>query len=314
MLQQTQVRTVIGYFERFIVALPTLHALAEAPLDRVLALWSGLGYYSRARNLHRTAQLCVEQFAGELPRDVVALSALPGIGRSTAAAILAQAYGDRHAILDGNVRRVLARHHAIHGWPGSSAIQNVLWQHARAHTPKSRVADYTQAIMDLGATVCTRSRPRCTECPLSTSCLACRDSLTAALPQRKPARAIPQRATTMLIVRDDDRRVLLERRPPTGVWASLWSLPEIGGDESAEDALDNRFNLIARERTKLSSFVHTFSHYRLQVSPLLLDAAGGHDRIADAGHGWFRFDQLVDVGLPAPVRKLLQTLAEEDIG
>ncbi|MET0225572.1 MAG: A/G-specific adenine glycosylase, partial [Dokdonella sp.] len=171
MLQQTQVRTVIPYFERFVDALPTLAALAAASQDQVLALWSGLGYYSRARNLQRTAQLCVEQHGGELPRDIGALSALPGIGRSTAAAILAQTWGERHAILDGNVRRVLTRWHGIHGWPGAVAVQRELWECAEAHTPRTRVADYTQAIMDLGATLCVRSRPHCLRCPVSSGCV-----------------------------------------------------------------------------------------------------------------------------------------------
>lgn len=312
MLQQTQVRTVIGYFERFMAALPSLDALAQAPLDRVLALWSGLGYYSRARNLHRSAQICVERFDGTLPRDVDALSSLPGIGRSTAAAILAQAFGDRHAILDGNVRRVLARYHAIAGWPGSSVVQNVLWAHADAHTPATRVADYTQAIMDLGATVCTRSRPRCTQCPLAPGCIARRDGLTATIPQRKPTRVVPHRETTMLVVRDAAGRVLLERRPPTGIWASLWSLPEICATDSAPTFLIDRFDVSAIERSTLPPFVHAFSHYRLQVSPMLLDGCTLDRRIGEADdHGWFARGALITLGLPSPVRKLLESLLEE---
>jgi A/G-specific adenine glycosylase len=186
MLQQTQVRTVIPYFERFVTALPTLRDLANADEDRVLALWSGLGYYSRARNLLRTARLCVEQHDGGLPRDIDGLAALPGIGRSTAAAILAQAHGERHAILDGNVRRVLARWHGVHGWPGANAVQRELWSLAEQHTPSGRVANYTQAIMDLGATLCTRARPRCADCPVAAGCVALRDSLVANLPQPRP--------------------------------------------------------------------------------------------------------------------------------
>ncbi|MEO8011532.1 MAG: NUDIX domain-containing protein, partial [Dokdonella sp.] len=236
---------------------------------------------------------------------------LPGIGRSTAAAILAQAYGDRHAILDGNVRRVLARYHAIAGWPGSGATQKMLWTHAQAHTPERRVADYTQAIMDLGASVCVRSHPRCLSCPLASGCTAHREGLTTTLPQRKPARVIPQRATAMLIVRDDNGRVLLERRPPTGVWASLWSLPEMDTADSATRALNDRFAIVAHERSAMKAFVHTFSHYRLHVSPVLLDGADSRQDIADrADHGWFALDQLVDIGLPSPVRKLLQNLTE----
>lgn len=311
MLQQTQVRTVIPYFERFVAALPDLAALAAAPLDTVLALWSGLGYYSRARNLHRAAQRCMAEHEGELPHDAERLAALPGIGRSTAAAILAQAWGERHAILDGNVRRVLARFHGVRGWPGGSAVQKTLWTQAEAHTPPTRCADYTQAIMDLGATVCTRSRPRCDACPQAEDCVARRDGLTAQLPEAKPSRALPTRATVMLVVRDGDGRVLLQRRGPTGVWAGLWSLPE------ADDAAAGRAQLRAQaiavdDGTPLAPFVHVFSHYRLHVSPLLLDCAGAATAVRDdADWRWCAPAELGAVGLPAPVRTLLHVLMEE---
>ncbi|MEO9078576.1 MAG: A/G-specific adenine glycosylase, partial [Rhodanobacter sp.] len=206
MLQQTQVATVRGYFERFVDALPTLRDLAAADEDTVLALWSGLGYYRRARFLHRTAQLCVEQHGGALPRDFAALNALPGIGRSTAGAILAQAHGLPFAILDGNVKRVLTRYHGIHGNPAQAAVEKQLWLHAESHTPSTRVADYTQAIMDLGAIICLRIRPLCELCPLAADCVAHRDDLTAHLPSRKPKKTIPTRSTVMLILRDDQGR------------------------------------------------------------------------------------------------------------
>ena len=309
MLQQTQVRTVIAYFERFVAALPDLAALAAADEDRVLALWSGLGYYSRARNLLRTAKRCMQQHGGELPRDVDALAALPGIGRSTAAAILAQAHGERHAILDGNVKRVLARWHGVHGWPGTTAVQRALWSHADAHTPATRVADYTQAIMDLGATVCTRARPRCTDCPVADGCVARRDGLVATLPQPKPARALPTRATAMLVVRDAEGRVLLERRPPTGVWARLWSLPEIDDAAQAAWSLQQRHGVRVQASRALAPFVHVFSHYRLDVAPLLFDDARA-SAVADGGDvRWQATDQLDALGLPAPVRALLMQLA-----
>ncbi len=309
MLQQTQVRTVIAYFERFVAALPTLADLAAVPEDHVLALWSGLGYYSRARNLQRAAQICIDQHHGNLPRDIDALSALPGIGRSTAAAILAQAFGERHAILDGNVRRVLARWHGVHGWPGSPAAQRTLWQFAEAHTPHARVADYTQAIMDLGATLCTRSRPQCTRCPVADGCIALRDGLTGVLPEAKPKRDMPTRATTMLIVRDARGRVLLERRPPTGVWARLWSLPEVGDAASASIRLCERYAVHATCQTPLQSFVHTFSHYHLRVTPYLFTGAPDAERVGDdPDHGWYTFVELSAIGLPAPVRKLLESL------
>jgi A/G-specific adenine glycosylase len=311
MLQQTQVRTVIAYFERFVAALPTLDALAEAPLDRVLALWSGLGYYSRARNLHRAARICVEQYGGELPRDFDTLASLPGIGRSTAAAILAQAFGQRHAILDGNVRRVLARWHGVRGWPGVGSVQNRLWEFAEAYTPAERVADYTQAIMDLGATLCVRARPLCAMCPVSTGCVALRENATAELPTPKPARAIPTRDTTMLIVRDADGRVLLERRPPTGIWARLWSVPESPDAQLSLDVLRDRYAVLAGSAVALGSFVHSFSHYHLRVTPLLV--AGTPKRgVADDERGWFAREDLASLGLPAPVRRLLETVFEDE--
>ncbi len=308
MLQQTQVRSVIPYFERFITTLPTLADLAAASEDRVLALWSGLGYYSRARNLQRTARICVEQHAGALPRDLETLSTLPGIGRSTAAAILAQAFGAPHAILDGNVRRVLARWHGVRGWPGRAAVQRALWALADAHTPHTRVADYTQAIMDLGATLCTRTRPRCTACPLAMGCIARRDGLTAVLPEPAPRRALPVRATTMLVVRDQTGRILLERRPPAGVWARLWSLPEVADPASAGELLRARHGVAAAAPRALAAFTHAFTHYHLRVTPLLF-AEATCNVVADApDSAWHAPEALAEVGLPAPVRKLLQSL------
>lgn len=312
MLQQTQVRTVIPYFERFVMALPTLVDLADASQDRVLALWSGLGYYSRARNLHRSAQLCVAQHGGRLPDSIEQLAALPGIGRSTAAAILAQAHGQSHAILDGNVRRVLARFHGVHGWPGSSAVQAALWKLAESHTPNVRVADYTQAIMDLGAMICTRGKPRCTECPLRDECVALREGLTALLPQAKPARTIPTRTTTMLIARDAEGRVLLERRPPTGVWARLWSLPE-NIDRTQPEFLLTQLNIFGEGRIQvLPELVHVFSHFRLLITPVLVDVESRGGQVSDdPDQGWFSAEEIAELGLPAPVRKLLAHLAEE---
>ena len=302
MLQQTQVATVIPYFLRFVEKFASLAELAAAPLDEVLAAWSGLGYYSRARNLQRAAQICVAQHGGELPRDFEALAALPGIGRSTAGAILAQAHGLPFPILDGNVKRVLARFHGVHGWPGESAVQKVLWEFAGSHTPQQRVAEYTQAIMDLGATLCTRAKPRCPACPHATQCVASREDLTAALPQRKPARALPVRKTLMLVLRDTDGRVLLERRPPTGVWAQLWSLPE------ADDLRAARAAHGAFEFRPLAPFVHTFSHYRLDVSPLVAHVAEPA-KIGDrADRRWLHPADAARLGLPAPVRKLIETL------
>ncbi|MGN2242632.1 A/G-specific adenine glycosylase [Frateuria sp. GZRR33] len=310
MLQQTQVATVIPYFLRFTGALPTLRDLAAADEDRVLALWSGLGYYRRARFLHRAAQLCVEHHGGELPRDFDALAALPGIGRSTAGAILAQAHGLRFAILDGNVKRVLTRYHGIEGHPGLSAVEKQLWERAEAHTPQERVADYTQAIMDLGATVCVRSRPLCPACPLAGGCIARREGRTAQLPTPKPGKTLPTRGTTMLVLRDARGRVLLERRGPNGVWSGLWSLPEATGHEAAWRLAQTHAQL--DDAQALTPFVHVFSHYRLEVEPLLFDGATGHPSIADnASLRWYARDEWTDLGLPAPVRTLLESLSRD---
>lgn len=311
MLQQTQVSTVIAYFERFVKALPTLRDLAEASEDTVLALWSGLGYYRRARFLHQTARICMEQHAGELPRDFASLHALPGVGRSTAGAILAQAHGMRFAILDGNVKRVLARFHGVHGNPGQSAVERQLWHHAESHTPQTRVADYTQAIMDLGATVCIRTRPACGLCPLATQCVALRDKLTAELPTRKTGKLIPTRSTLMLLLRDATGRILLERRGAQGVWAGLWSLPEA-------DDIDRAWHLAQRhahigDAIALTPFTHVFSHYRLAIEPLLFDRARIPHAVADEPSvRWCSPEQIAALGLPAPVRKLLQDLPISD--
>lgn len=314
MLQQTRVATVVGYFERFTAALPGIAELAAAPLDEVLALWSGLGYYTRARNLHRAARICIERHAGDLPRDLEQLAALPGIGRSTAGAILAQAFDERAPILDGNVRRVLARHRGIAGWPGRAAVQRELWRHADAHTPATRVADYTQAIMDLGATVCVRAAPRCAECPVAKDCVARRAGRVAQLPAARPARRIPTRATTMLVVRDAAGRVLLQRRPPTGVWARLWSLPECGTPDDATRELRTRCGIVTSEATILPAFTHAFSHYRLEVAPLLFHATTRATRVADRpDQSWFEPQQLASLGLPAPIRKLLDNVLDDPV-
>ncbi|MGA0586371.1 A/G-specific adenine glycosylase [Dyella sp. KRB-257] len=307
MLQQTQVATVVPYFHRFIEALPTLGHLARADEDTVLALWSGLGYYRRARFLHQAAQRCVERHEGELPRDFEALRALPGIGRSTAGAILAQAHGLRFPILDGNVKRVLSRYHGIHGDPGQSAVEKKLWQLAASHTPDQRVADYTQSIMDLGATVCVRSQPRCGDCPLQEDCVARREGLTAQLPTARPGRRQPVRSTLMLILRDERGRILLERRGPQGVWSGLWSLPEAPDPDAAWRTAGQWARV--DDARPLAPFTHVFSHYRLAVEPLLFDRASAHPGVADQPlHRWCDRDECAVLGLPAPVRVLLQSL------
>lgn len=307
MLQQTQVSTVIDYFQRFMHRLPTLRDLAEADEDSVLALWSGLGYYRRARFLHAAARRCMDEFGGELPRDIDRLASLPGIGRSTAGAILAQAYGLRHAILDGNVKRVLARYHGVRGYPSQSKVEKTLWAHAEAHTPDERLADYTQAIMDLGATVCTRSRPHCLLCPLRADCIAQCEGLTDTLPEPRPAKTLPTRCTQMLILRDTQGRVLLERRGNNGVWAGLWSLPEAGDDKALLHCA--RTHASGGEHHALPAFTHVFSHYRLHVTPWLMTPVSAVPGIAeDDRWRWLGRDQALALGLPAPVRQLLNSI------
>jgi A/G-specific adenine glycosylase len=312
MLQQTQVATVIPYFECFVRELPDLRALAQADDDRVLALWAGLGYYSRARNLHRAARLCVERHGGELPADFESLAALPGIDRSTAGAILAQAHGTRLPILDGNVRRVLARHAGIDGDVQSAAVQRALWALSESLLPHARMAEYTQAIMDLGATVCRRAAPRCDQCAVATDCVALREGLTAELPRRKVARALATRETTMLVLRDDNGRVLLQRRPPSGIWGGLWSLPECATGADVASVLAHEHGLRARTSTVLPPFMHVFTHFRLQVRPIRIEIDATRTRVADnADQRWIDAVALAALGLPQPVRRLLNQLREE---
>jgi A/G-specific adenine glycosylase len=310
MLQQTRVETVAGYFQRFVAALPTLADLAQADEDTVMALWSGLGYYRRARFLHQAARLCVGQHGGELPRDLDTLTALPGIGRSTAGAILAQAHGLRFPILDGNVKRVLARLHGIEGYPGQTRVEKQLWTLAEQHTPHTRLADYTQAIMDLGATLCVRRKPRCADCPLKSRCAAFRDGLTEHLPTPKPGRKLPTRHTHMLVLRDAGNRILLHKRGPQGVWSGLWSLPEAETPDAAARTAAHH----ARVGTPqlMDAFTHVFSHFRLDVQPLLFQTTTSTPRIADNdAFRWCDRAQVETLGLPAPVRKLLNTTWEQ---
>ncbi|MFZ5757369.1 MAG: A/G-specific adenine glycosylase [Pseudomonadota bacterium] len=310
MLQQTQVSTVIPYFERFMQRFPDVEALAAAHIDEVLHLWTGLGYYARARNLHRAAQRVVTEHGGTFPGTVDGLAALPGIGRSTAGAIVAQAHGRRAVILDGNVKRVLARFHAVAGDKNSSAVLDALWQYAEEHTPAKRVRDYTQAMMDLGATVCTRSKPRCSACPLAGDCVARAQGNPQDYPGRKTAtKKTPVRNTQMVLLRDAQGRVLLEQRPPSGLWGGLWSLPQCGS-ESEVDALLGRLALREHARAPLPPFRHTFSHFHLDIEPVLIDVRrAARGRVADAGRlAWVDPAAPGTLGLAAPVVKLLDTI------
>lgn len=302
MLQQTQVETVIGYFDRFMARFPDLAALAGAELDEVLALWSGLGYYARARNLHAAARRIVEDFDGEFPADEDTMTRLPGIGRSTGAAIVAQAFGRRAVILDGNVKRVLARHAGISGWPGAPSVERELWHEADRRTPDRRAADYTQAVMDLGATVCRRRSPSCDACPLTEDCVAFARNLQNELPTPRPKRDLPKRAALFLIARDESDRVLLVRRPPSGVWGGLWCLPEAG---------DIAFQP-AESLPAPSGFRHVFTHFALHLTfdHARVNATPTH--VGEGGHlEWFALDRALAAGIPQPVRRVLQNLTRE---
>ena len=306
MLQQTQVSVVTGYFQRFVDALPDLPSLAAAPRDQVLALWSGLGYYARARNLHATAQRCVELHSGDLPRDFDALLALPGIGRSTAGAILAQAWGDRFAILDGNVKRLLTRYHGIEGWPGMPAIEKQMWELAISHLPDSRLADYTQAQMDLGATLCMRAHPDCAQCPLHKDCIASMTGRTSLLPTPRPNKPKPERETHIVWMEDNAGRVLMQRRPPTGVWASLWSLPQFDTIDARDRWLDEQGRIAASG--ELESIEHVFTHFRLQLHPLRARLITVKTHVGDNDdRRWIARSELAEIGIPAPIRRLLES-------
>ena len=310
MLQQTQVRTVIPYYERFMARFPDVVSLADAPVDDVLHHWSGLGYYARARNLHKAAIIVRDEHGGVFPDDFEAVTALPGVGRSTAGAILSLAFGQRHTILDGNVKRVLARHNAVDGWPGQTAVQNALWALAEEQTPTKRVDHYTQAIMDLGATLCTRSKPACPDCPVAEDCAARIAGTIDRYPGKKPKKAKPLKTTTMLLAVSAEA-VYLERRPPSGIWGGLWSFPEI--EPSDADDWSSRLGRNALHTEQWNVVRHSFSHYDLDISPLLVELDEPVYQAADRDDAlWYRLDQEPPGGLAAPVKKLLDLLKEFD--
>jgi A/G-specific adenine glycosylase len=304
MLQQTQVVTVIPYFLRFVASFPNLAALAAASEEQVLAHWSGLGYYARGRNLHKTARLIVSNYHGEFPKRLEQIIELPGIGRSTAAAICALAFHQRHAILDGNVKRVLARYCGIRGWTGDKKIEAQLWQQAEALLPKKNIAIYIQAQMDLGATVCTRSRPNCKQCPVQNDCVALQTKCVEQLPTPRPRKALSERRATFILLRHGDE-IYLEKRAPIGLWGGLWSLPQLeeGGELFDDYVLRNCIKPI--ERTELQVFTHTFSHFKLHITPVLLRVVAKPLCVQQADKVWMRVDEALQAAIPTPVRMLL---------
>lgn len=306
MLQQTQVSTVMPYFERFMARFPDVETLARAGIDAVLHRWSGLGYYARARNLHKAARCVREYHGGRFPEDFDAVIKLPGIGRSTAGAILALACGQRHPILDGNVKRVLTRYHALPGWPGQSGVTRKLWALAEAATPHTRVAEYTQAMMDLGATVCTRSQPNCGTCPLAPKCRAHAAGRQADFPAPRPGKCLPVRQARLLILYNPAGEILLERRPPIGIWGGLWSLPECAPQADIDGWCRHELGLKVQVTAEWPVVRHTFSHYHLDISPVL--AAAGHCVTAVAEERerlWYHPERHRERGLAAPIRRLL---------
>jgi A/G-specific adenine glycosylase len=311
MLQQTQVATVIPYYERFIKVFPDAKALAASPVDEVLHLWSGLGYYARARNLHRAALRIRDEHGSEVPEDFAAIAALPGIGRSTAGAILALSRGARFPILDGNVRRVLARYFGVAGARGDRAGERRLWELSERCTPQARIAEYTQAIMDLGATVCVRRRPLCVQCPLTHRCVARRSGRQHELPAPRRALVRPRRRVFMVVAFRESGSVLLERRPEAGVWGGLWCLPEFATGTAAAAFIRN--SLGAGAAQPLAAFEHAFTHFDLTITPLLVQAKAGAEAVEEGSSLWYNIREPARIGLPAPITALLARLAGESL-
>ncbi|MEE4145656.1 MAG: A/G-specific adenine glycosylase [Halieaceae bacterium] len=310
MLQQTQVKTVIPYFERFMQALPSVQALAAAGEDDVLHLWTGLGYYARGRNLHRAAKYICSELGGEFPRTVEGLCELPGIGRSTAGAIVSIAYGQRAVILDGNVKRVLARYRAIGGWPGQGAVHEQLWQLAGQYTPAGRSADYSQAVMDLGATLCTRSTPDCERCPLADDCEALALGQQLSFPGKKPRRTLPVKSTAFIMASASNGDIWLERRPGSGIWGGLWCFPELAHPGLAADWCRDRLGVAPASIELWPGFRHTFSHYHLDIQPVRVTLPSDPTAVMEAPDQlWYNRRRPAAVGLAAPVASLLAQLA-----
>jgi len=308
MLQQTQVAAVIPYYQRFMARFPDVASLAGADQDEVLQHWSGLGYYSRARNLNAAAQSIMADFGGKFPQTPEVIQQLPGIGRSTAAAIAAFAFGHRGAILDGNVKRVFTRTFGIDGWPGQPAIEQRLWELAEQLLPETDIEAYSQGLMDLGASLCSRSKPDCPHCPLQADCVAHREQRTAQLPTPKPRKVIPERSITMLLIIDGNE-ILLEKRPQTGIWGGLWSLPEVASDDDIQQAVRERYGLETESLAPLPILIHTFTHFRLHIKPQRLKLVASKLETSEAKNVlWLDKEEAIGAAIPAPIRSLLEQL------
>ena len=310
MLQQTQVATVIPYYNRFLQRFPTIKLLADADIDDVLSHWAGLGYYARGRNLHRAAKMICDDYSGDLPANKEQLLTLPGIGRSTAGAIMALAFKQHDAILDGNVKRVLCRFYAVNGWPGQPAVEKRLWQLAEGLTPEINVARYTQAIMDLGATVCTRSKPQCDICPVASECLARKQESQDKYPGRKPKKTIPLRETVFLLLENRMGEILFEKRPATGIWGGLWCFPECSPDDDIEEWLLAKTGFSASIIKKLSIIKHRLTHFRMEILPVHLKVKQCNNVKAMGEQQWCASGDALKFGVPAPVRNLLLAMSE----
>ena len=308
MLQQTQVTAVIGYYAKFMARFPTILQLANATQDEVLQHWSGLGYYSRARNLHNSAQIIVDEHYGKFPQDFTAIQALPGIGRSTAAAISSFAFGKAEPIMDGNVKRVFARHFLVEGWTSQPKVEKHLWALADDLMPATDMIAYTQGLMDLGATLCSRSKPKCMLCPLVDTCGAYATSRVKELPTPKPRKTIPEKQTTMLILRRGDE-VMLVKRPSTGIWGGLWSLPEVSDDEDFAQVCQRRFGTETSQAKRLKTLSHAFTHFKLHINPQPMHVLSTNNQVSEpSGTIWLAIDDAVGAAIPTPIRKILLSL------
>ena len=307
MLQQTQVAAVIDYYQRFMQRFPDIASLAAAEQEQVMQYWSGLGYYSRARNLHSAAQIMVVEHGGYLPQDFDAIRRLPGIGRSTAAAIASFAFGQAQTILDGNVKRVLARHFLVEGWAGLPKVEKQLWLLAEGLMPKVEMVAYTQGLMDLGATVCTRSKPKCGACPLRETCGAYAEDRVSQLSTSRPRKAVPERQTIMLLLLHGGE-IMLEKRPGSGIWGGLWSLPEISSTDDAQQIARQRFGVETEVLPALVTFTHTFTHFRLHIKPQPLRVTSLNAAVRESGLVWLSREDALGAAIPSAVRKLLNDL------